>query len=316
MSTDYQDPQLDELLAGYAGSWNSGFAAPPLAGMLEQATSRPNHHRWLLAAVAAVLLLVVPVATVLVLHRSRSADQPGNRAPKPTGSVTERSLGTTPWNDARLMADGSTVAVEVSMKVPCGQPIPFPRASVIRTTPTTITITTTLYLRSDAPLVRSAPGFGCSNSPDGIIGATATVKLANLTGRHLIDGSTGQQHQFLDIRSVASPTFVPRGFVDDGVYWDETRFAQQPDVQHSYHNGQGTLTIDRLTFRDPVGDQPIGETEVGPIHGHTGQWMAGLGQLSWLQGDYVWTISQVAYNGTGKVQLDLKTVLKIANSLP
>ncbi len=41
-----------------------------------------------------------------------------------------------------------------------------------------------------------------------------------------------------------------------------------------------------------------------------------MGQLSWRQGDYVWTIEQVAYNGTGKVQLDLKTVLKIANSLP
>jgi hypothetical protein len=165
-------------------------------------------------------------------------------------------------------------------------------------------------------LARSAPGFNCANSPDGIVNMTATVKLAGLAGRKLVDGATGQQHQLLDTATVASPTFVPKGFVDDGFYWDETRFAQQPDVQHSYHNAKGTLTIDRLTFRDPIGDQPIGGTAVGPIHGHTGQWMSGLGQLSWKQGDYIWTITQVAYNGTGKVQLNLKTLLKIANSLP
>ena len=39
MSTDFEDPQLDELLAGYARTWNADFSAPPLAGMLEQATS-------------------------------------------------------------------------------------------------------------------------------------------------------------------------------------------------------------------------------------------------------------------------------------
>jgi hypothetical protein len=309
MSTDFEDPQLDELLASYAHTWNADFNTPPLAGMLEQATSQSSHRRWILSAVAAVLLLAVPVTTVLVLHRGRSTD-------KPAGRVTARLLGPTPWDGALLLADGNAVAIHISTKVPCGQPIPFARAAVISTTPTTITITASLYLRSDAPLAQPAPGFSCANSPDGIIDTTATVKLAGVVGPHLVDGSTGQQHQVLDTGVVASPTFVPKGFVDDGFYWDEARFQQQPVVSHNYHNAHGTLTIDRLTFRDPIGDQPVGGTAVGPIHGHTGQWVAGLGQLSWIQGDYVWTITQVAYNGTGKVQLDLKTALKIANSLP
>ena len=80
---------------------------------------------------------------------------------------------------------------------------------------------------------------------------------------------------------------------------------------------EGDAHHHRLTSRDPIGDQPLGGTEVGPIHGHTGQWMAGSRAADpGYPGDYVWTIEQFAYNGTGKNQLDLKTMLKIANSLP
>ncbi|HEX4726368.1 MAG TPA: hypothetical protein VH298_01130, partial [Jatrophihabitans sp.] len=117
MSTDFEDPQLDELLTGYARTWNTDFDIPPLAGMLAQVTNQPDRRRWLLSAVAAVLLLAVPVATVLVLHRGRSTG-------RPAGSVTERSLGSTPWDGALLLADNA-VAVQVGTKVPCGQPIPF-----------------------------------------------------------------------------------------------------------------------------------------------------------------------------------------------
>jgi hypothetical protein len=284
--------------------------------MLEQATTQPNHRRWLLSAVAAVLLLAIPVATVLVLHRHGSANRPASRISTPPGPVTERSLGTTPWSSATLLADGHTVAVTVSTKVPCGQPIPVARAALVPSTPSSITITASFYVRSDASLAQPAPGTSCANSPETTFSDQPTVRVPGQVGQQLVDGATGQQHQLLDTRQVAGPSYLPKGFIDDGYHWDESRFAQQPDVQHSYHNNKGMLTVDRLTFRDPIGDQPVGGSAVGPIHGHTGQWMANIGRLSWISGDYVWTIQEVAYNGTGKLQLDLKTMLRIANSLP
>ena len=42
---------------------------------------------------------------------------------------------------------------------------------------------------------------------------------------------------------MASPTYLPKGFVDDGLSWSEDGLTHQLECQHDYHNAKGTLTI-------------------------------------------------------------------------
>lgn len=120
---------------------------------------------------------------------------------------------------------------------------------------TSVTIRATSYLRSDTKLAPAAPGASCTNSPGATFQLQPSVVVAGIDGRKLLDAATSKPHSVLDARQVASPSFVPSGFVDQGLSWNEAGFAKLPQVTHTYRNAIGLLTVSRLDYRD-VTDLP------------------------------------------------------------
>lgn len=277
MSTDFEDPQLGELLSRHARDWRAGFTAPSLDGMLDAATSRPTRLRWALPAAAAAVLLAIPVATVVILHRHGSDSRPAVRpAPAVTdGSrpVTERSLGALPWANAVLQADGKTLSVTVTQSAACGEPTPSARAVVATQTPTTVSIRVTGYIRSDAPSVSPAPGQTCSGSSGATYSLAPTVRL-ELNSRQLVDASTGRRHGVLDARSVPTAGFLPPGFTGGAVDWAEQATVPDPNYfERTYHNPIGTVSIRRSTY-DPVSSELVASVPAGTVHGHPARYAA------------------------------------------
>lgn len=310
MTTDFDDPDLDELLSRHGQNWQRSFTAPPLDGMLSVATSAPDHRgrRWLLPIAAAVLLLAIPLITVLAL-RDRTQPAP------PAEPVVLKLIGAVPWADAILQADGKTVIVtEASFRtVECDRGIPVLRASVVSETASRVVITATAYESSQRPAADSSV-CKMAGTGRGRVRERAVVSLSTALGKRvLIDAKDGSTRPVLSENAIPQSGHVPAGFRHAGLSWsDDTRSATR-----TYANSKGMFSITRELYSDTIQtfDWPDNGSEV--IRGHLTKYHdgGGVGRVSWLDGPYLWTINQEAYYGAPIVQLDKATLFKIARSL-
>ncbi|MEO6703180.1 MAG: hypothetical protein ABI140_05060 [Jatrophihabitantaceae bacterium] len=320
MSTDFEDPQLDALLARHAITWRAGFTPPPLDGMLAVATKQdaPHRRRWLLPVAAAVLLLVAPLLTVLATHRHSSVrpSEQLSTEPSPTGKLTV--IGKVGWSNGVLQADGRTIKVEytfTSSLLKCGLGMPVLRAQVSSQTSSSVTVTAVAY-RSEQPLPDATDMCSPSSPHLGTYHDSSTVTLhAALGSRTVVDGWTTLQHPVFDARDIPVPAYVPAGFVDDGVSWAESDTKHQL-AQRAFHNTVGQFTIERLIY-DPNFITMALSVPAEPVRGHPAEYSKGpFGEVGWRDGKYFWVVTQITYGTSGKIQLDKATLYKIANSLP
>lgn len=311
MTTDFHDPELDELLGRHAQNWQRGFTAPPLGGMLAVATSEPEHRgrRWLWSVAAAVLLLAIPLITVLAL---RNRSQP---APPAEPVVELKLIGAVPWVDAILHADGKTITVtETSFQtVQCDRGIPVLRASVVSQTASQVRIAATAYESSERP---SADSSVCkmAGTGRGRVQNRAVVSLGKALGKRvLIDAANGSKHPVLSEKTIPQAGHVPAGFRHTGLSWREgTGYATR-----TYANAKGTFSITRELYSESMQSFDMSDHGSEIIGGHLVKYQnwGATWHVSWLDGPYLWTVDQMAYYGADTVQLDRATLFKIARTL-
>ncbi|HEY0166369.1 MAG TPA: hypothetical protein VGB75_04935 [Jatrophihabitans sp.] len=307
MTLDFDDQRLDDLLTRRGQHWQQDFTAPPLEGMLAVATSDPGHRlrRWVWPAVAAALLLVIPLITLLRAHHREHS------APARPDVQLVRPLGKAAWNGAVLQDDGRTVVVTHRFpegSVRCDQGYPVLRAEITSQTADRVVISATAYESDQRPapdsLICTEPG-GRGELGDYPV---AVVLDEPLGKRQLVDAADGRRHPVLAASTVPRATYLPAGFTDRGVHWSEATGVES--YRRTYANSKGKFSISRGPYDASLFDRAPGpETVLGhpALYQYTG--------IFWRDGAYLWSIMQESYNGTGITQLDKAMLLKIGNSI-
>ncbi|HEX4729228.1 MAG TPA: hypothetical protein VH298_15590 [Jatrophihabitans sp.] len=316
MSTDFEDPQLDELLAGYARSWNAGFTAPPLAGMLEQATSRPGHRRrWLLPAVAAALLLAIPLITVLLVRHGRTAEQPA----QPLPNTKPVLVGPVPWRDPVWTGNSIWFVARVSPSQYC-KGVASIHADVTEDGAASVTIVASLYTNPDRSAMTELQKEMCSNpSPDssGEVGISSSVDLPEpLAGRSAFDGMAHLAHKVLDARMITSIPALPPIFHDfaySGV--TDTNMVSHDWVLDNLRDG---VSLSAVPIDSPTGSSWLHQgtpSTIGLVNGHQTRLGPGQHTITWENGAYVYQIVETSEGGDYH-RLSLTQLLDLARSVP
>lgn len=310
MTTDFEDPALDELLNRHAATWRKGFALPALDRMLNQVTVAPAPHRrrWVWPIAAAALLLAIPVATVAVAHgRPHVAAGQGLR---------QISLGALNWQDAVLESDGKSINLSwsVSFGEYCSFGLPVVGGTVIRQTATAV------YLELQA--VRGSAGkppnasSDCKMMPSSEqLSNRSTVQLPQPLGnRKLVDAANGTIHPVYDARSMPSVTALPAGFASVGVIWNES----DGSVTRIYEGASSVLSVARsgVTFWDLLPPKIAGSVLGHPAKYKVGgSGRSGWRQVIWLDASIEWEVQEVPYPLYGASKLSEAQLFAIANSL-
>lgn len=307
------DTELDAALRTHARHWRNDFGAPPLAGMLEVAvTSKRSPLRWAGPLIAAVLLLAIPLITVLSLHHhARSAPAV---APVPKGTP----VGTVTWKDAVLQDDGTiTVLATYPGSDFCKYAI---NLGVVASdfSAETITITVTEYQNGPAKL--SSVEMDACSPPGGSLKSsneveTATIRLSQPLGnRSLIDAEDGTQHQVLDAKAIPKVGYVPPGYNNTSVSWDEPNAGS---AVRSYSSAKADFTIVRTKYvaNDDNSDWDLPAKSTGTVLGHPAKYANwGGSYVTWLDSGDVWSVTSRVYDGVVGY-LSEAELFKIANSL-
>src|SRR4051794_9287941 len=202
------------------------------------------------------VLAIVLVAGMAPLAWQARRSGPVHAADGQRGAA---SLGTPEWTAPILQPDGRSVTVNVDVNKLSGycldDGLPTLTPSVTETSGT---------VRIEVRAARAKPatsGHVCSSV--GHIPVPVTVRLSRpLDQRNLVDGATGHRHPVLDAAGVPTPSYLPPGYGQMSLSWDET----QPDiVSRSYQrlprpaNGNDqSLLIERR----PLPDQPLYNEQV------------------------------------------------------
>lgn len=307
---------VEQLLERDGERWRSAFSPPPLAGMLAVAAASPRHRaRWIWPLAAAVLLLVIPLATVAGTHHSH----------KPSAPATNRSigyLGNIDWADAVLLADGRTMTISADInhtpEICLDYGLPNTRA-VVSETATAVTITVQAFRPSHpspTPSVQPGSVLGCSAV--GYLAPPLTIRLSQPLGsRTLIDATTGHHHPVLRASTLLTPTYLPAGYVDQGIQWHEE--LQQPQVLHDYTGPGVELRVVRgYGFRAESDQQTLG---TGTVLGHPAKViqntnLPGRICVLWDDPEYSWSICSDSHTpGARRAPLDAAELLRIGNSM-
>jgi hypothetical protein len=313
----HSDP-IEQLLEQQGEHWRSTFVPPALDGMLAVATA-PAHRRsrWVWPLVAAIALLVIPLATVVAVHGS-------HRSPAPTASQPTAQpiglLGSIRWFAPILQTDGRTVTVEAYVNATprwcLDFGIPIVRGLVVETA-TTVTITAQAFRPADlspTPSVPSGSVLGCT-----LIGRPPmpmSVPLKRPLGnRTLIDATSGIHYPVFLASTVPTPSYLPAGYVDRGFRWQDAPSSNPNQVLHAYAGPGGELRVVRGRGQDTFSPyDPLFIT--GEVLGHPTRLLKSSTSgtcLTWRDSEYWWGVCSVA--ATLASELSTAELLRIGNSI-
>lgn len=291
--------EVHDLLEQDGRHWRDGFVAPDFDAVLAEVT-RPRHSRarWVWPIVAAVLLLVVPLVTVLV---SRHASPGGTSAPAATSSTgptpTTMLLGLVPWTGAAVSQgpDGRAVSVWVDIdRTPnwcMGAELPVLQARAVEKS-SQVTIEVRAYEPPDyrPPTVPPGSVLGCAG-----VGHQPVPMLLRLSApigrRSLVDAATGQTHALRQAAELPSVTRLPAGYVDAGSSPDLARQKSEDDMlqfgflpvdaSHTYRNGNNLLSLMRYQEKNlPASFVQVKTT--GTVLGHPARLGYGFRSPEWV----------------------------------
>jgi hypothetical protein len=306
---------VEQLLEQHGERWRTAFVPPPLEGMLAVATA-PAHHRarWVWSVVAAAALLVIPLATVVAVHDIHRSPAPA--ASRPTAPPTGL-LGGVEWSLPILQRDGKAVTVAVNINhVSCvahGTPI---LRGVAAETATTVAITVRAYALGPPPSVPPGSLLGCNMPLHAPVPLTVTLKQP-LGDRTLIDATTGTpQPLTLAASTVPAPSYLPAGYVDQGVRWQDDFLPHPSQALHDYAGPDGELHLVRGRRSIPFSPyDPLLIT--AEVLGHPARLVKGSSSgtcLTWRDSEYWWAVCSVGSAG-GAGPLGDGELHRIGNSI-
>jgi len=315
MSLDYHDPSLENLLLEDARRSRAEFTAPGLDGMLGSAldSSRP-HRRWMWPALAAVLLLAIPLITVLLVGHGRTAGQPAQPA-HPSLKTTPVRIGPVPWTDP--LWTGHSIWFEAS--VPPAQyckGVASIHAVVTEDSAASVTIVATAYSDLDpAAMPESQKGFCKAYSSGAVVevGIQSSVDLPEpLDGRSAVDGTAHVAHKVLEARMITSIPGLSPAFHDFA-------YSAQTDPNSVIHQWEEDDPRDWISLSATPIDSSLGSrflhqgqpSTIGLVNGHQTRLDPVYHLIAWANGAYVYVIQESHY-----LPFSPELLLELARSVP
>ncbi len=266
---------------------------------------------------AGLAVAVVLVAGVGSWQLSRSGSHQGKPAQAGTGQAPAGALGAIDWADAVAEPDGSvTVFADVNATPNYCLANGVPRLTAVADETGSVVKITVWAFPSDS----SSASANASGSPACRPVTRPSVPVSTaplhqpLGSRTLTDAKTGHRHQPLLASSVLTPGYVPPGYGQPVLSWDETL----PDVNTRSYTGPNGQSL--LVERRPLPDQPLYNEKVlarGTVLGRPAR-VAQTGTFSdnvcaiWSDPQHVWWVCS---NGEPQAALSPATLLRIGNSL-
>jgi hypothetical protein len=261
----------------------------------------------------SVLAIVLVAGLALVAWQARRSGPAHAADDRGVGA----SLGTPDWIAPILQPDGRSVTVNVDVNTLSGYCLDDGLPAL---TPKVTETSATVRIQVRASRVKPASsGNTCSSV--GHIPVPLTVRLSRpLDQRSLVDAATGHRHQVLDAAGVLTPSYLPPGYGQMALGWDET---QADIVSRSYQRlpraadgNDQSLLIERR----PLPDQPLYNEQVlarGTVLGRAAR-VAKTGNFDdevcaiWSDQQHVWWVCSL---GSPKAALDPAQLLRIGNSI-
>jgi hypothetical protein len=306
MSLDYDDPSLDSLLTEHARRSRAEFTPPGLDGMLGAAldSSRP-HRRWVWPVLAAVILLVIPLITVLLVRHGRIDGQPARPSPKLV------VVGPVPWTDPVWNGHSIYLTVSLTHAQYCMGGVPDVQAKVTADGATSVTIVATEYLNPDPAAESSLQKDSCS-SGSGPATYTRAVDLSKpLNGRVAVDGTSHTTFRVLDASSVPTIPGLPSAF-HSGAYWGS---AEHSVVGRSWYDQrvQIHLSIGKIDRNEWPTNTP---STIGLVNGQETRILDLLGySIAWKHGANEYAITEEPLGGKRDYEFSPEQLLELARSV-
>jgi hypothetical protein len=316
MSLDYHDPSLDRLLIEHARRSRAEFTVPGLDGMLSSAvdSSRPR-RRWVWPALAAVLLLAIPLITVLLVRHGRIAEQPA----QPLRNTKPVSVGPVPWRDPVWTGHSIWFVARIPPSQYC-KGVPSIQAEITEDGAASVTIVASMYINPDRAAMPELQKEICSNpssDSSGEVGISSSVDLPEpLDGRSAVDGTAHLGHKVLDASMIPSIPALPPIFHDFAYSGD----TDQNIVSHDWvvDDLRDGIRLSLVPIDSPVGSSWLHEgkpSTIGLVNGHQTRLGPGQHAITWQKGAYVYNIVESSEGGDYH-RLSMAQLLDLARSVP
>jgi hypothetical protein len=261
-----------------------------------------------LAGLAAAVILVAGVGS-WQLSRSGSRQHAGKSA---TPSTPAGALGAVDWTAPVLQPDGSvTVFADVDATPNYCLADGVPRlTATAEDSGSTVKITVWAF----RPAAASSSGGTCRQITRPVVPVSTAPLGQPLGSRTLTDTKTGHTHPVLTASSVPAPGFVPAGYGQPILSWDETA----PDLVTRSYSGPDGQSL--LIERRPLPDQPLYDEKRlagGTVLGRPAR-VVQSGNFTdnvcaiWADPQHVWWVCS---NGQPAAAINPATLLRIGNSL-
>ena len=266
---------------------------------------------------AAALLVALVLAVSGCQHGGSGGHGSASSARVTPAHKPAGALGALDWTAPVLQPDGSvTVFADVDATPNYCIIDGLPQLTA-DTEETGQTVTVTVWALPPAPAAatphpkRSGPCPTVGHAPVPV--STGPLRQP-LGSRALLDASTGHRHPALTASTVATPGYVPAGYSQPVLSWDES----SPDlITRSYQGANGqSLLIERR----PLPDQPMYAEQLlahGTVLGRPAR-VVQSGNFDdnvcaiWTDAQHVWWVCS---NGQPRAALSPATLLRIGNSL-